>query len=352
MYRRYNNVGLNWVKIFLSAWLFVFLATSLSPAKIFAADKGGFALQVTPSPLISTIDPGKQSNLELKIKNNNTSSEDLKMELRSFSVDRNTGEVKVSNDLPKEVSDFVTFSQPTFTLAAGQWFTQKINVNTPKDAGFSYSFAIMISRKNPLPKVPGSSRIEGSVAVFTLLNTNRPDATKKLNLASFSSKKRIYEYLPADFELSVENTGNTNIQPKGNVFINRSGDDQNQLANLQINQGGGYIIPSSVRKLNLSWNDSFPYKDSNGKTVWDWTKLNKLRIGKYTAKAVLIYDDGQRDIPIYAQVNFWVIPWKIFLGIFLILVVLGFGIYTIFGSPIKKIKKKRTKKHLEETDEE
>jgi hypothetical protein len=336
----------------LGVWVFVLLASILLPSKIFAADKGGFSLQVTPSPLIATIEPGKQSSLELRVRNNNTSSEDLKMELKSFSVDRNSGEVKVSSDLPKEVNDFVSFAQPTFTLSAGQWFTQKININTPKNAGFSYSFAIMISRKNPLPKTPGSSRIEGSVAVFTLLNTNRPDATKKLNLESFSSKKRVYEYLPADFDLSVENTGNTIIQPRGNIFISRSGDEQNQLATLQINPGGGYIIPDSTRKLNMNWNDGFPSRDSNGKTVWDWTKLNKLRIGKYTAKAVLIYDDGQRDIPIYSEVSFWVIPWKILIVIGILIIVLGFGVYTIFGRPIKKLKKRYRKKPTEKIDEQ
>lgn len=300
----------------------------------------GFSLQVTPSPLIATIEPGKETTLELRIRNTNTSAEDLKMELRSFRIDKNTGEVRIENQQPTEVKDFVRFGQDTFRLEAGQWYTQRVKVNAPKDAGFSYSFAILISRKNPLPKLDGASRIEGSVAVFTLLNTNRPDATRSLSVASFSSKKRVYEYLPAEFETIVKNNGNTIVQPKGNIFIGRTGNESTPLAVTEVNPGGGYILPSSSRVLKTQWSDGFPGRAQNGSLVWDWSKLNQLRIGKYTAKVVLIYDDGKRDIPVYGEVSFWVLPWKILLGLTAILAVLLIGLYTIFRRPIRRVSSK------------
>lgn len=313
--------------------LVLITAVLLTPSKIFAQDTqggSGFSLQVTPSPMIATIEPGKQSSLELKVQNRNTVKEELKLELRSFSIDGTNGEIQISETEKPDVSEFVSFEHESFSVEAGQWHTEKVLVDTPDNAGFSYSFVILISRKNPLPSVDGVSNIEGSVAVFTLLNTNRPDAVKKLDLTSFISAKKSYEYVPAEFEMTIKNTGNTIIQPQGNVFIGRGGDEQQPLAVLDINAGDGYIIPDSSRTLKMSWNDGFPSRDSEGKLHWDWSKLNRLRIGKYTARAVVIYDDGERDIPIESFVTFWVVPWKIIVGGIVLILLLIVGLFTVF----------------------
>ncbi len=314
----------------------------------FAQDaSSGFSLQVTPSPLIATIDPGKEQTLELRVRNANTVAEDLKLELRDFDVDNVTGEIAISDKATDSYKDFVSFGSDTFRVEPGEWSTQKVIVNTPEDAGFSYNFAILISRQSPLPQVEGGSNIEGSVAVFTLLNVNRPDAVKKLELSSFISAKKSYEYLPAELELSIKNTGNTIVQPEGSIYIGRSGNEQEPLAALQINESGGYIIPDSTRTIKEEWNDGFPSRNEEGKLIWDWSKINKLRIGKYTAKAVLIYDDGSRDIPIESTVTFWVIPWKIILGALVILLILVVGTWTVAKKSFK-VARVGSKKHTEE----
>jgi len=304
----------------------------------------GFSLQVTPSPLIETIKPGEQTTLDLKVRNANTAPEDLKMELKSFTIDQTSGDVEISDEVPSEVKDFVSFEEPNFHINAGEWYTQKVHVDTPKDAGFSYSFVILISRQQPAQKVEGVSTIEGSVAVFTLLNVNRPDAVKKLELGSFVSVKKSYEYVPAEFELSVKNSGNTIAQPKGNIFIGRDSDEQEPMAALEINPNNGYIIPKTSRNLSVKWNDGFPNRDDKGRLIWDWSKLNKLRIGKYTAHVVLIYDDGERDIPIESTVSFWVLPWKLISAAVLILALIIIGLFTTFKKSFGVIGAKKRKR--------
>lgn len=306
---------------------------------------GGFSLQVTPSPIIETIKPGEQSTFELKVQNRNTVSETLKMELRAFTIDKDSGQITISDETAKNVAEFVSFENETFDVESGQWYTQKVHIDTPKEAGFSYSFVILISRKDPAQATDGVSKIEGSVAVFTLLNTDRPGAVKKLDLESFLSLKKSYEYMPAEFELTVKNSGNTIVQPDGNIFIGRSGDEQQPLAVLKINENDGYIIPDSSRKLSAQWNDGFPSRDENGKLTWDWSKLSQLRIGKYTAKAILIYDDGERDIPIESTVTFWVVPWKLILGALLVLLLLIVGLFTVFRKSYGVLGKSKKNHH-------
>lgn len=310
--------------------IFGLISPLAAGSKLFAADNGnGFSLQVTPSPLVLTIDPGKKTTQELKVRNNNTVAETLKMELKSFSVDKISGKISFGENSPEFVKDFVSFSEPVFNIDAGQWFTQKITIDTPKDSGFSYSFAIMISRDKSQPIKEGVSNIEGSIAVFTLFNVNRPDATKKLSISSFSTEKRMYEYLPTSFNLVIENTGNSIVQPKGNIFIGRGADEAEPLAAIQVNPGGGYVLPGVSRSLNVKWNDGFPSVDDKGNRTWDWSILSHLRIGRYTAKVLVIYDDGQRDSVMEATITFWIMPWKIIIGLILILVLLTVGLITI-----------------------
>src|SRR5262249_16754212 len=154
------------------------------------------------------------------IRNNSNHAEQLKMGLRSFTVN-DSGEVQLATTAPTDVSSWVTFASPTFSIDQGAWYTQKITFAVPKDAGFSYSFAIIISRSSAPAPGSGHTALEGSVAVFTLLGIDRPDATRELEVSEFTSEKRLYEYLPATFTVKLKNSGNTINQPYGNIYIQR-----------------------------------------------------------------------------------------------------------------------------------
>ena len=133
---------------------------------VYAQTDEGFSLQVSPSPLVATVQPGTDTTLELQIRNTNLSSQALKMGLRSFTIDDTTGQVKLGDAVSEEVESLVSFALPAFTLEAGQIFTQRIRINASQNSGFSYNFAITISQQNPPKGTKGKSAIAGSVAVF------------------------------------------------------------------------------------------------------------------------------------------------------------------------------------------
>jgi hypothetical protein len=301
------------------------------------AAAGNFSLQVTPSPLVTTIKPGQTTTLELKIRNAGTEAEDLKIEPRSFTLDNNSEQIKINDTTPPDIAEWISFKQPTFTVQPGAWFTENVKFSLPKNTGFSYSFALVISRqKNPQP-APGGRLIKGSIAVFTLINVDRPGAVRKLDIGSFVVSKRFYEYLPATLSVRFKNTGNTIVQPYGNIFIQHGERAVKPLAALTVNGVKGYILPGSVRTLSAQWSDGFPaYKttthaDGNSKQqlVWNWSKVSSLRIGHYTAKLVAVYNDGQRDVPIEGVVSFWVVPWKIIIVLLIVLIVLLIGLWSL-----------------------
>lgn len=315
----------------------------VSPA---VAQSGGFAVQISPSPIVETIEPGVKKTVELKIRNQNTQKETFKMGLREFGVDNVTGEVNLKNNEPSDVVGWVTFYDPIFNVDAGQWFTQKVEFNVPKDAGFTYSFAITVSRANPTQEVGGKTAIEGSVAVFTLLSTNRTDAVRKLDIVSFASKRKVYEYVPASFSLQLKNSGNTIILPSGNVYIQRSQQSTEPINVLNVNSTGAYILPDVSRTLQTEWTTGFPvFKDSTEagkkKLFWNWSDVQNFRIGHYVAKAIVVYNDGIRDIPAEASIDFWVIPWKLLGILLLVTAFLVTGFVSVIRKTMKVANKKR-----------
>ncbi|HET6746617.1 MAG TPA: hypothetical protein VFH06_00745 [Candidatus Saccharimonadales bacterium] len=304
--------------------------------KVAAAD-GEFYLQVSPSPLVVTIKPGQTMSYELKVRNAGSAPEKLKIAPRSFSIDNNSGQVSFDDTKkPSEIGDWTSFSAPNFTVQPGEWFTEKVTLAIPKEAGFSYSFALVITRQDEPAPTGAQRELKGSVAVFALVNIDKPGATRTLELGSITTDRSFYEYLPATINVQLRNTGNSIVRPAGNVFIQRGSNDANPISALPVNKNEGYILPGSVRTLAIDWNDGFPgvksstnAEGTHTESDWSTVDLSKLRIGYYTAKLVAIYNDGQRDIPITGEVGFWIIPWKIILGIFLVVALTGFGLWSV-----------------------
>jgi hypothetical protein len=293
---------------------------------------GGFALQVSPSPLVATVKPGTTTNLELNIRNQGSDTENLKIDLRKFAIDKQSGAVNLADETPVGITDWVSFSRPSFTLESGKTLTEKVRISLPQDTGFSYSFALLISRANGDTLTSPGASIHGSVAVFTLINVDRPGAVRKFEITDFKPSMPIFEYLPADFKVTFKNTGNTIVQPYGNIFIQRGSNDGLPISTLPLNDQHGYLLPGSPRTLTSTWNDGFPvYKTTIGvdgkqkkDLAWDLSKLIDFRFGQYTAKLIAIYNDGQRDVPVASEVTFWVIPWR---ALLILIVVIAIVLY-------------------------
>jgi len=309
------------------------------------AAEGEFYLQVSPSPLVITAKPGQTNTYDLKIRNAGTQTEKLTIAPRSFTVKNESGEVAFDDTKkPAEIGDWIRFAQTNFIVQPGEWFTQKITIAVPESAGFSYSFALAITRQDTPKSQDAGRALKGSVAIFTLVNIDKPGATRKLELDSLSTNSGIYEYLPAKFDVKLKNTGNSIVRPEGNLFIQRSTDDTQPISVLPVNKSEGYILPGSVRTLSINWTDGYPdirqSTDSSGQVKnesdWNFANLSKLRIGYYTAKLVAVYNDGQRDIPVTGEIGFWVIPWKILLGVLLIILLIGAGVWSIASKVFKR----------------
>ncbi len=294
-----------------------------------------FEIQVSPATLPVTLKPDTTKTVPITVRNFSNHSETLIPRLSGFRVDKLSQKIQLDYKPPANMTEWITFNRSSITLKAGESKNLDVTYTTPGNVGFSYAMAITLSRANEDPNaLTTGASLKGTIAIFNLINIDRPGAKRELTIESFTSKRGSYEFLPATFNLVVKNTGNVIDQPAGNIFIQRSEDDKEPIAALPINADGGYILPGNSREITVDWKQGFPaYVNKSGgeegqkHLQWDWKNASDFRLGKYTAKAVMVYNDGQRDVPVINSVNFWVLPWRIIVISLIVIVVLLMGLF-------------------------
>lgn len=312
----------------------------------------GINLSVSPVFLNLTTDPGQAVSSQIRVKNNSTVKEYLQLNLLKFEASNTGDSPKIVDVTPEEeFLKWVDFSEKSFVVEPNQAKSIKVTITPPKSAALGYYYAIVVSRAKEGSVNQTGAAIAGAPAISVLLNVRSPNAKREIQLIDFSTSKLVYETVPVEFQVKVKNSGNIHVVPFGDVFIDWGG--QQNTGIVPVNPGRGNVLPQTERTYYTTWNDGFMArvpKKENGKTVlddkgnavyetdWDLSKINKLRIGRYTAHLLFVYDNGQRDIPLEAPVSFWVIPWKIILVILVILFFVLVGVKNTFGGIFRRKK--------------
>ncbi len=309
------------------------------------AQEGSLRLVTSPLPISLAAEPGTTVSTQLKVKNAGSADETLKIDIMKFNAYEDSGKPALMELEPTDtLDDWVSFSEQTFTIAPEEWKTVTATFALPPEASFGYYYAFVFTRADTERELkPQETAMVGGTATLVLLEAKVPDAKREVTVAEFSTDRRIYEFLPATFTIALKNTGNVHVAPRGNIFLSQW--DGKEVALLEVNEGKGNILPSSTRIFEADWKDGFPvYQEviENGAVVldetgqatldlvWDWQEASKLRFGKYTAKLLLVYDDGERDVPIEGVVTFWVMPWRVVALILLnIGLLVGLSLYVI-----------------------
>lgn len=337
----------------ISASIFFLFAFSFAHAQTQTATSatGELRLTTSPLPINLKVTPGSAVSTPVKIKNNGTQDENIKVVLMKFKADPVTGAtVLLERESTDAYFDWVTFSEETFLLPSNEWKTITATFNVPETAAFDYYYAIAFFRADQSVKTgERQTVVNGGTATLVLLEAQVPNAKKQLELTQLTVDKNMFEFLPANFEITVKNTGDVHVIPHGNIFISKNG---KTISTINVNETQGSVLPNSPRTFRSVWEDAFPVyvpkqengvpvKDAEGNVVkelkWNWADASKLRWGKYNAKIVLVYDDGKRDVPLEGEVSFWVMPWRLIGGGLVVLIFVLIGLKSSLQSIWKKI---------------
>ncbi len=308
-------------------------------------------LTLSPISLNLVTDPGTTTSGSIKIRNNGTDPEYLQLRLATF-VANVAGDAPIIQDFAEtdEAQDWFQFAEDNFRVGPGEWKTIPITFSPPQSAALGYYYAILVERQREVEIEEGQSLISGVPAILVLTEVNSPLAKRQLELVSFTVSKRLYEYLPIEFAVTIKNTGNVQAMPLGDIFID--GQRTKDLAAMPLNPTKGLILPGSQRTFLVQWDDGFPKyvtttDEAGNETIkldWDFSKVDRFKIGKFNATSLFIYDDGSKDIPTQATVSFWVVPWKLMIiaGLLIALVMVGIILPTYLL--IRHLKKKKLKR--------
>jgi hypothetical protein len=295
--------------------------------------------------------PGEEVSSQIKVRNNDSERAYLRMSVLKFTSSQGGAPVIAELGPTDEFGRWVSFDEPEFTLDAGQERTVRFKIEVPTDAALGYYYAFKIEQVQGVGGQSKQVSIQGAPAIPVLLEVRSPHAKRELEITDFTTDSPFYEYLPVEFKVTVKNNGNIHSIPVGDIFIDSSlfgiGEGQKNVGSLVFNAGRGNVLPQTKRDYINVWDDGLMVKEpkaTGGKgsseytLKWDLQKGNKLRLGKYTAHLLMVYDNGQRDIPLEATVSFWVLPWKYMLGAAAILILAALGLKDTFSKIIHKIK--------------
>lgn len=328
---------------------------SPTPIRPSETPKTGINLNISPVYINLVTDPGKPISSQMRVQNNNNVREYLEFGFYKF-VPNQTGSQPVISDIPDDdpFPSWVHFEENQFIVEPNEIKTIQFTISPPTDAALGYYYAIAVNRIQEDRGGNSNAVVSAAPAMSVLLEVRSPYAKREMQLVDFKTSKAVYEYLPTEFEIRLKNTGNIHVVPFGDIFIDWG--NKKEVGILKANGAMGNVLPQTERIFKTQWTDGFIVqvpKDGNVKdeteptdyiTKWDFQKADKFRIGKYTAHLLLVYDNGQRDIPVEASVSFWVIPWKI-IGVLSLVTLFTFvGIRRfIFNliSSIKKLSRKR-----------
>lgn len=326
---------------------FVLALSGSLPAWTLSAQ--GSSLTTSPISVDLTAKPGTSVSTTLQVMNNNPLPVNINLQTDTFRASGTTGQAQIL--VPGPSDDFinwVTYSQNNFIAQPGIWNQVKMTISLPSYAALGYYFAVLFKPSVVSHTGNHTTLLKGSNAILVLLNAESSNEHAKVTVTSFTSDKKIYEYLPATFSIKVYNNGNIYLPPHGNIFISSDSNFKTIIDSLNINAASGNVLAGTSRIYSVQWTDGFPVfvpRTIAGQTVqnkqgnpveqlkWDFSQTNKFRFGKYYAKMVLVYNNGTQDVPITATVSFWIIPWKlILLFILFIACIVGLVILVIYLS--------------------
>ena len=309
---------------------------------------GGFNFNVSPPSVAVETLPGIPITVDIRLQNEGTDTETVTTKLMKFTPKGDSGVPDLRNlEASDDFGKWATISPATFTAEPNVWQTVHLTITPPKTAAFGYYYAVQFSRAdNAKLQAKGKYNLVGSIASLVLLDVKSPGAVRKVNVTEFSTKSKLQEFLPVEFNIRLNNIGNTHVGVRGTIAISKNGQ---QVGQVEVNSSKGYILPKSYRNFTTAWRDgtpSFidqkdaigrPVQESNGlpvrKLSWDNFSTSKLRFGKYNARLVMIYNDGKGDVSTEGRLTFWVIPWRVILPIALLTLLVLAGVWAVFIRP-------------------
>lgn len=268
----------------------------------------GQGLEISPPLIERDVDPGESLEVDIKVRNVTAGTVTTTAQVDDFVAAGEDGQPKLlleedaaeAEESPYSLKEWVS-GVPDLTLVSQEVKTAKVSINVPADASPGGHYGVVRFTATPADAEGTAVSLSASIGSLILLRVSG-DIVEQASIQQFSSGRinpateefqatSFFETAPVSFLERVQNSGNVHFKPAGSVIVkNLFGQE---VAKLTVNENGGNVLPSSVRKFEQTLED-------------------KVMFGRYSADLELTYGQGQT---LSQSISFWVIPYKIVLAV-------------------------------------
>jgi hypothetical protein len=385
-----NIKHLNYVATSIVAIAIILLTGTFLIRNAYAESSSG--LIVSPPNFISEILPETPISQVFIVTNHRGQSENITVTSREIGIDEG-GAYFVpegfENDMTSrlERDGYMTISNKSFTLnnTKSEYITVTFNLPADYDTNGYYLELAFQSE----PAAPGTSKIatapeviipiainfkgvtpqQRKLGIIEFKQAGKPDISKEavilrgfangiertVQVLTFDNKSQVSQYVPIKFTSLIKNEGNTNIAPKGEIFISKDKDFKEIISTIPLSSplnsnctddcptdtnNAKIVFAGSSRVFESYWKEGFIHQDEDGKVHYHFDKLDKLRIGKYYAQLTVIWDEEMGISYKTEAISFWIIPWKEIVVVTAFSLALIYAIFVYTPSLLSRIKKK------------
>lgn len=292
-------------------FIFTFLYLVLSTAAVPVNAQEVRSVMVSPPTIKHSLNPSEEVQGQIKIFNLGSQALYFTTDIKDFIVKDEKGTPDLlSQETFREFSarSWLSLSPKTFTLLSKEEKTLTYFLKVPKEGkpGGHYAALVFTPTNSFILEETGAS-VEGSLGVLFYISV-KGAITEKAVITKFTAHS-FQEYGPVKVTTTIRNLGNIHIQSQGNLLVSDLFGKTVQTERLSEKN----IFPQSVRE----------YQNLVGK---------KYMFGRF--KVTLTASFGQSSsivAPLTASLYFWIVPWKIILVTFLIIVILSIGILRLIS---------------------
>ncbi len=296
----------------------------------FANAQGNAGVGIIPA----TTDPKEQlvpgQILQLSIKVSNLSDKDQLYFLTKRNIlGVKDGGVPIFSDPSSdengfEISDWITLDKSEIFVAAGEQSDVSYVVTVPDNVSPGSHFGSIIVSVEP-PKLRESGASIGYEVAHLIHFRIAGDTLEAARIRQFSTSKYIYGSTNVDFDIRIENEGNTYIKPTGPLEIKNMFGKRVEMLNFNESQAG--VLPkmpgsnfdsNGTRLFNITWKDETP------------------GFGRYEALLSVVYGAEGKMSTISSTVSFWILPMNIILPAVIVFAVLCLVIFVFIKIYIKR----------------
>lgn len=273
------------------------------------------------------LDPGQRTTQQIAVTNRTGSDKTFKLEVEDFSGSYEADQtVVLFGDAkgPYSLKDYVKPEITEFSLKHGERILIPVEINIPEDseAGGLYASVLVSTNVANDEKATNAGKTKLITRLGTLFFVRvTGDVEESADLKGFKVSDTpygFYEKGPIPFEITLQNEGNIHLVPTGKIEI------RNLLGKKvgEVTVDAFFSMPDAMRERIINWD-------------------SQSLLGMYTATLTLDMNYQLKENESQQmETAFWVIPWKILLGVFIILLIVWRLMRYILGKFQFEIRKK------------